>query len=175
MVVFRGSSGTSGMRKPARIPAARTNAEKRKAMLEFWIHVSPLGTFLATLAWFILGLPAMLAAFYQTWKARQEAKESREGTLHSMNCLEFLSPDGTCVNLVPLESLHSLPKPGDVVLLPGHGVGEVGEFVSGAYLVERIEHIYTPVKNKNSRPHQARLTKAVAQVTSLNPTMAEGV
>jgi hypothetical protein len=92
-----------------------------------------------------------------------------------MNCLEFLSPDGTCVNLVPLESLHSLPKPGDVVLLPGHGVGEVGEIVSGAYLVERIEHIYTPVKNKNSRPHQARLTKAVAQVTSLNPTMAEGV
>jgi hypothetical protein len=144
-------------------------------MLEFWIHVSPLGTFLATLAWFILGLPAMLAAFYQTWKARQEAKESREGTLHSMNCLEFLSAEGSCVNLVPLESLHSLPKPGDVVLLPGHGVGEAGEFVSGAYVVDRIEHIYTPVKSKNSRPHQARLTKAVAQVTSLNPTMAAGV
>jgi len=143
-------------------------------MLEYWIHVSPLGTFLATLAWFVLGLPAMIAACYQTIKTRQEAKEAREGTLHSMNCLEFLSPDGVCVNLVPLETLHSLPKPGDVVLLPGHGVGETGEFVPGAYVVERIEHIYTPVKSKNSRPHQARLTKAVAQVTSLNPAMAEG-
>lgn len=145
-------------------------------MLEFWIHVSPLGSFLATLAWFILGLPAMIAALYQTWKARQEARAEREGTLHSMNCLEFISGDGSCVNLAPLETLHTLPKPGDVVLLPGHGVGESGEFCPGAYLVERIEHIYTPVENKNSsRPFQARLTKAVAQVTSLNPAMvAEG-
>jgi hypothetical protein len=143
-------------------------------MLEYWIHISPLGTFLATLAWFLLGLPTMVAAFYQAWKARKEAKEAREGTVHSMNCLEFVSPDGGCVNLVPLESLHTLPKPGDVVLLPGHGVGEAGEFVPGAYVVERIEHIYTPVKAKNSRPHQARLTKAVAQVTSLHPAIAEG-
>ena len=144
-------------------------------MLEYWIHISPLGTFLATLAWFLLGLPTMVAAFYQAWKARIEAREAREGTLHSANCLEFLSPDGACVNLVPLETLHSLPKPGDVVLLPGHGVGETGEFVPGAYVVERIEHIYTPVKSKNSRPHQARLTKAVAQVTSLNPALTQVV
>ena len=143
-------------------------------MLEWWIHVSPLGTFLATLAWFILGLPAMLAAFYQTWKARQEAKEAREGTMSSANCLEFVSADGICVNLVPLETLHTLPKPGDVVLLPGHGVGETGQFHPGAFLVERIEHIYTPVQRKGSRPYQARLTKAVAQVKSLNPAMAAG-
>jgi len=144
-------------------------------MLQYWIYISPLGTFLATLAWFLLGLPTMVAAFYQAWKARLEAKEAREGIVHSMNCLEFVSKDGGCVNLVPLETLHTLPKPGDVVLLPGHGVGDAGEFVPGAYVVERIEHIYTPVKNKDSRPHQARLTKAVAQVTSLNPAMAEGV
>lgn len=140
-------------------------------MLEWWIHVSPLGTFLATLAWFILGLPAMLAAFYQTWKARQEAKDAREGTMSSANCLEFVSPDGNCVNLVPLETLHTLPKPGDVVLLPGHGVGETGEIRPGAFLVERIEHIYSPVQRKGSRPYQARLTKAVAQVKSLHAAM----
>jgi hypothetical protein len=141
-------------------------------MLEFWIHISPLGTFLATLAWYVIGLPTMLAAFYQSWKARQEAKAAREGALQSMNCLEFVSADGGCVNLVPLETLHTLPKPGDVVLLPGHGVSETGEFRPGAFLVERIEHIYTPVRNKNSRPYQARLTKAVAQVSSLNPATA---
>ncbi|MGO9317754.1 MAG: hypothetical protein ACLPXT_14185 [Terracidiphilus sp.] len=144
-------------------------------MLDFWIRISPLGTFLATLAWFLLGLPAMLAAFYQTWKARQEAKAVREGKLHSMNCLEFVTGDGSCVNLVPLETLHSLPKPGDIVLLPGRGINHDGEFIPGAYLIEGIEHIYAHVAYKGSRPQEARLTKAVAKVTSLNPPlMVEG-
>ena len=138
-------------------------------MLEFWIHISPLGTFLATMAWFLLGLPTMVAAFYQAWKARQEAKAMREGRLHSANCLEFVAGDGSCINLVPLETLHSLPKPGDVVMLPGCGVGGDGEFAPGAYLVGAIEFIYAHAEYKNSRPQEARLTKAVAQVTSLNP------
>jgi hypothetical protein len=126
---------------------------------------------LATLAWFIIGLPTMIGAFYQSMKARQEAKQAREEALHSKNCLEFVSGDGTCINLVPLETLHTLPKPGDVVMLPGRGVG--GEdFLPGAYLVQAIEHIYSQVDEKNSRPQEARLTKAVAQVTSLNPALS---
>jgi hypothetical protein len=80
--------------------------------------------------------------------------------------------DGNCINLVPLETLHSLPKPGDVVLLPGHGAGEESEFLPGAYRVETIEHIYTRVDLKKSRPREARLTKAVATVKSLNPMAA---
>jgi hypothetical protein len=111
----------------------------------------------------------MVAAFYQMWKARQEARAMREGRLHSANCLEFVAGDGSCINLVPLETLHSLPKPGDVVLLPGHGVGGHGEFLPGAYLVGAIEFIYAHADYKNCRPQEARLTKAVAQVTSLNP------
>lgn len=138
-------------------------------MLEFWIHIAPLGTFIATMAWFLIGLPTMVAAFYQMWKARQEAKAMREGRLHSANCLEFVAGDGSCINLVPLETLHSLPKPGDVVLLPGHGVGGHGEFLPGAYLVAGVEFIYAHAEYKNMRPQEARLTKAVAQVTSLNP------
>jgi hypothetical protein len=130
-----------------------------------------LGTFIATVLWFLVGLPASIGAYYQSWKTRQEAKAAREGLLHSMDCLEFVAADGTCVNLVPLETLHTLPKPGDVVMLPGHGVGQQGEFAPGAYLVEKIEHIYSPVEDKKARPHEARLTKAVAQVTSLNPAL----
>ncbi len=140
-------------------------------MLEYWIHISPLGTFLATFAWFLIAMPTAIAAYYQSWKARQEARAAREGTLHSANCLEFVAGDGSCVNLVPLEALHSLPRTGDVVLLPGHGIGEDGEFVPGAYLVERVEHIYTRAEYKGCRPQEARLTKAVAQVTSLNPAL----
>ena len=140
-------------------------------MLNYLIYISPLGSFIATVLWFLVGLPASIGAYYQSWKTRQEAKAAREGLLHSMDCLEFVAADGTCVNLVPLETLHTLPKPGDVVMLPGHGVGQQGEFAPGAYLVEKIEHIYSPVEDKKARPHEARLTKAVAQVTSLNPAL----
>ena len=140
-------------------------------MLNYLIYISPLGTFIATVLWFLVGLPASIGAYYQSWKTRQEAKAAREGLLHSMDCLEFVAADGTCVNLVPLETLHTLPKPGDEVMLPGHGVGQQGEFAPGAYLVEKIEHIYSPVEDKKARPHEARLTKAVAQVTSLNPAL----
>lgn len=144
-------------------------------MLEFWVHISPLGTFLATIAWFLIGLPTMIAAYYQSWKGRQEAKAAREGKLHSMNCLEFVTGDGSCVNLVPLETLHSLPKPGDIVLLPGRGISGDGKLLPGAYLIAGIEHIYAHVEYKGSRPQEARLTKAVAKVTSLNPPlMVEG-
>ena len=125
----------------------------------------------ADITTFVVGLPTLIGTYYQSFKARQEARWEREGSLHSMDCLEFVSGDGQCVNLVPLDSLHSLPKPGDVVLLPGHGVDKQGKFGPGAYLVERIEHIYSRVESKDSRPHEARLTKAVAQVTSLNPVM----
>ena len=124
------------------------------------------------IATFVITIPTILAVYYQALKARQEARKAREGTLHSRDCLEFISLDGTCINLVPLETLHSLPKAGDVIMLPGQGNGFDGEFLAGAYLVESVEHYYTRAEYKGSRPQQARLTKAVAQVTTLNPVLA---
>ena len=157
-------------------------------MLEYLIHIAPLGTFLATIVWCLVlvhgGMAQNVGPILEMvtekyllrseseWKARQEARAAREGTLESRNCLEFVNGSGSCINLVPLETLHSLPKPGDVVLLPGHGFGGKDEFVPGAYLVETIEHIYTQWSHKGSRQQEARLTKAVAQVKSLNPTLA---
>jgi hypothetical protein len=125
-----------------------------------------------SLAGFIVGLPIVFATYYQSFKARQEASNERDGKLHSKNCLEFIAFDGTCINLVPLESLHSLPRAGDVIMLPCGGIGGKMLFLPGAYLVESVEHIYTPVTWKSTRPLEARLTKAVAKVTSLNPEMA---
>ena len=136
-----------------------------RAFLAFW---SPIITWFA----FCIGFPTVLATYYQAFKTRQEAREEREGTLHARDCLEFITLDGTCINLVPLETLHSLPRAGDVILLPGSGVYEGAEFLPSAYLVESIEHIYSPVKWKRARPLEARLTKAVAKVTSLNPVSA---
>ncbi len=95
---------------------------------------------------FMIGLPVMAGAYYESFKARREARRAREGTLHSLNCLEFVAGDGTCINLVPLETLHSLPREGDVILLPGNGYAN--EFLAGAYLVETVEHIYTRAEYK---------------------------
>jgi hypothetical protein len=120
---------------------------------------------------FTIGFPTVMATYYQAYKARQEARRERDGTLHSLNCLEFIDGDGSCINLVPLETLHSLPKAGDVVLLPGDGVMGEGKNLTGAYLVQSIEHIYTRAEYRGCRPQEARLTKAVAQVTSLNPAL----
>lgn len=130
-------------------------------------------SYISNILSFLVILPTAAAAYYQSYKARQEAKRAREGRLDSAHCLEFVSGDGTCINLVPLETLHSIPKPGEVVMLPAHGVGGPGEFLPGAYLVDSIEHFYAHVENcEECRPNEARLTKTVAQVTSLNPTLA---
>jgi hypothetical protein len=120
---------------------------------------------------FMIGLPIVGGTYFESIRARKEARRALEGTLRSANCLEFIAGDGTCINLVPLETLHSLPREGDVLMLPGNGVGDGAVFLPGAYLVEAIEHIYTRSERKGARPQEARLTKAVARVTSLNPVM----
>jgi hypothetical protein len=116
---------------------------------------------------FTVAMPLTIATYYQAFKTRQEARDARDGTLHSMNCLEFVSIDGQSINLVPLETLHSLPRIGDVVLLPGD-VAAGGKVYTAAYRVESVEHIYTPATTKSRRPNDARLTKTVAQVSALN-------
>lgn len=112
---------------------------------------------------FVLGLPTMVATYYQAVRARREAERTRE-LIFSEDCLEFVNDNGDFVNLVPLEQLHTVPKPGDVVLLPGHGL-EAG---AGPYRVERIEYIFAEEDpDCCKQPRQAKLTKAVAHVTSL--------
>ncbi len=123
----------------------------------------------ASILGLLIGLPAVFVTLYQARKAREEARQVREGTWHSLDCLEFIDGAGDCINVVPLETLHSLPKAGDVVLLPGLGVNDDGAFLPGAYLIESVEHLYSPATHKTHRRQEARLTKAVAHVTSLNP------
>jgi hypothetical protein len=129
---------------------------------------------IASILGLLIGLPAVLAALYQAHKARQEAMQVREGTMHSRDCLEFIVGDGTTVNVVPLETLNWLPRAGDIILLPGDGVVQVGKFVPGAYLVESLEHFYAPATHKRRRPQEARLTKVVCAVTTLNPMFSNG-
>jgi hypothetical protein len=116
---------------------------------------------------FIVGLPTLIGTYYQAWKTRQEARQARNGFAYSENCLEFVEDDGTTVNLVPLSTLHTLPKPGDVVLLPGRVDAVAGHPGHAAYRVSRVEFIYSRVENRHAQPGQARLAKAVAHVDGL--------
>jgi len=141
-------------------------------MLHHWFSL--LAPYLSVLG-FVIGLPLVIAAYYESFKARQEARREREGTLHSQDCLEFVSSDGKCVNLVPLETLPTLPLAGEVILLPGRGTEVDGEFLTGAYLVERVEQFYSGAERKVRHLNEARLTKAVAYVTSLNPAPAQKI
>jgi hypothetical protein len=129
---------------------------------------------IASILGLLIGLPAVLAAFYQAHKARQEARQVREGSMHSRDCLEFIVGDGTTVNVVPLETLNWLPRAGDIILLPGDGVENARGLVPGAYLVESLEHFYAPATHKMRRPQEARLTKVVCAVTTLNPMFGDG-
>ena len=124
-------------------------------------------SYLANILAFLVALPISAATWYQALRARQELRRSRELIIDSANCLEFLTADGACVNLIPLDTLRTLPRPGDIVLLPGDGV-HTDALHTGAWRVDRVEHIYTRARGKKARPQEARLTQAIAHVTSLH-------
>jgi hypothetical protein len=112
---------------------------------------------------FLVGLPTLAATYYQSWINRRENQQARRRLIYSGNCLEFVLSDGTSINIVPLGTLHSLPKSGDIVLLPGGDEAEEGAGY-GAYCVQRIEHIYTRSREEKGAGNLARLIKAVAHV-----------
>jgi hypothetical protein len=116
---------------------------------------------------FLIGLPTLIGTYYQTWKAREESKHARQALVYSENCLEFLLEDGTTINVIPLGSLHSLPKTGDVVLLPGAGDSDDRYSQHAAYRVARIEYIYARIESRKARRGHAKLAKAVAHVQEL--------
>lgn len=93
---------------------------------------------LAGFASFAIGLPLVIATYYQAYRARQAAQQALRPPILSENCVEFVLADGTWINLVPLDSFHTLPAPGTVVLLPGDEMGEG----AGVYRVETLEYIY---------------------------------
>jgi hypothetical protein len=126
-------------------------------------QISPL----TSLIGFVIGLPTAAATYYQAWKTRKEAAQARAGLSYSKNCLEFVLEDGSSVNLVPLDSLQTMPQPGEIVLLPGSGLEFGGGTGTGAYRVGRVEHIYARLEGRGADPKHARLIKVVAHVSGL--------
>ena len=132
-------------------------------------HVSPYTSLIS----FTLGFPTAIATYYQAWKARQESRNLREGLALTSFCLEFVDWDGTTVNVATLDSLHSLPTVGEVVLLPGFERKD-GMPLYQAFRIREIEHLYAPTDTRAALPGQAHLVKIVAKVATLaSPELAE--
>lgn len=68
----------------------------------------------------IVGIPALVIStvtFYQEYRKERAERRAIKGV--SEDCLEFYDPHGrVAINLVPLEVVKVLPRPGDVVFLP---------------------------------------------------------
>ena len=125
-------------------------------------HVSPYTSLIS----FALGFPTAMATYYQAWKARQENRDLREGLALSSFCLEFVNGDGVSVNVATLDSLHSLPTVGEVVLLPGME-RKAGVPLYQAFRIREVEHLYAPTDTRSAVPGQAHLVKIVAKVATL--------
>ena len=111
---------------------------------------------------FTIGLPTAVATYYQAWKARQESRQLREGIALTSYCLEFVRQDGSSVNIASLDSLHSLPTVGEVVLLPGSERVDAPQH--SAYRILSMEHIYASATGRSAVAGQVHLVKIVASV-----------
>lgn len=126
-------------------------------------HVSPYTSLIS----FALGFPTAVATYYQAWKARQESRDLREGLALTSFCLEFVDWDGATVNVATLDSLHSLPTVGEVVLLPGTE-RQGGMPLYQAFRIKEVEHLYAPTDTRSALPGQAHLVKIVAKVATVD-------
>jgi len=109
-----------------------------------------------------VGIPALACSTYQLWQGlRRERAERKAFRSVSQGCLEF-SDEKVGINLVPLETVAALPRPGDIVFLPGETrAGENrGE---GVYEVEKVSFTFLEAPEID-QPCPAVPSKVVAHV-----------
>jgi len=87
----------------------------------------------------ILGVPLLATGIWQLVREmRRERAERKVLKITSQDCLEFNDrQQRVAINLVPLERITAVPRPGDVVFLPGETHKGVN-YGGGEYEVERI-------------------------------------
>lgn len=81
----------------------------------------------------IVGIPVLAVTTYRLYR---EYAKGREVKNVSQDCLES-NENKTGINLVPLKKVAALPRPRDIVFLPGEP-HEGKNYGSGEYEVERV-------------------------------------
>lgn len=108
-----------------------------------------------------VGVPTLVITTCKLYREFQkERAERRAIKIVSENCLEFYdSQNRVAINLVPLEKITSLPRPGDHVFLPGEGI----KYGAGEYEVESISFSFGKARDID-QPCPAVPSRVVAHV-----------
>ncbi len=118
-----------------------------------WIVIGRIADVIA-----ILGIPTLAVATLDLVR-RERARRKIESVSHG--CLEF-STHGIGINLVPLDRITVLPRPGDVVMLPGETSSGVN-LGAGEYEVEQVTFLFRESPDIN-QPCPAIPSKVMARV-----------
>jgi hypothetical protein len=117
----------------------------------------------------IIGVPALAWSTYQLWgELRRQREERKAIKTVSQDCLEFSDlHQRVAINLVPLDRVTVIPRPGDFVFLPGETHdGKI--FGRGDYEVEKISFGYAEAPEID-QPCPAVPYKVVAFVKKREP------
>lgn len=109
----------------------------------------------------LLGIPVLIATTWTLFREiRKERAERKALKIVSEGCLEFLDSEHKIgINLVPMERVPIMPRPGDSVYLPGEGP----EYGAGGYEVDRVTFFFSEALDVN-QPSPAALSKVTAFV-----------
>ena len=122
-----------------------------------WILVSRIADFIA-----ILGVPALWITtrrFYAEFRKDQAARRAVQ--IVSQGCLEF-SDDQAGINLIPLDKVTVVPRPGDTVILPGE-THDGTNYGAGVYDIESVSFSYSEAPEVD-QPCPAKPSKVIARV-----------
>lgn len=113
----------------------------------------------------IVGIPTLYVATKNLYK---DVRRSREPQAVSHGCLEFgRADDKTGINLVPLTEVTAIPRPGDMVLLPGEYVDHKN-YGGGLYRAESVFFTYLPADPKEvDQPCPALPSKIIVNVREI--------
>lgn len=125
-----------------------------------WIIIGRLADVVSVIAGTIaiIGVPLL---WVSTRKLYREFRESREAKIVSVGCLEF-SDEKAAINLVPLEMMTVMPRPGDIVHLPGETHNNLN-YGGGIYEVERVSFSFFDAPEVD-QPCPAKPSKVIAHV-----------
>jgi hypothetical protein len=119
----------------------------------------------------IIGVPVLVVSMYKLYREYRRERAER-GTIKgiSEDCLEFYDrQENVAINLIPLETIRVLPRPGDFVFLPGETRDGVN-LGAAEYEVEKVTFDFREAPEVD-QPCPAAPAKVVAYVRKIGIAM----